>query len=132
MSSHMLDTNTVSSLVRGNAKVLARIRQHEVSAICISSITEGELRYGLAKRPDATSLHLVVNEFLRRAEVMPWDTDAARAFGFLRATMERKGKSLGAFDMLIAAHALSIDAVLVSNDKAFRFVPNLVLEDWTK
>ena len=112
--------------------MLARIRQNEVSAICISSITEGELRYGLAKRPDATSLHLVVNEFLLRAEVMPWDTDAARAFASLRATMEHKGKSLGAFDMLIAAHALSIDAVLVSNDKAFRFAPNLVLEDWTK
>jgi tRNA(fMet)-specific endonuclease VapC len=64
-------------------------------------------------------------------EVLPWDGTVAVRYGALRADLERQGRTLGAIDLLIAAHALTVQAVLVSNDRAFRQVEGLVLEDWT-
>ena len=73
-----------------------------------------------------------MNEFLLRVEILPWDSHAAEAYAALRTACEKKGKSLGAMDMLIAAHSLSSGAILVTNDKAFYNVGHtLSLEDWT-
>jgi tRNA(fMet)-specific endonuclease VapC len=94
-------------------------------------ITEGELRYGLARKPEAKNLHKVVQEFLKRVDILPWNSDAALHYGNLRAELETKGNSLGAFDMQIAAHAFSIGATLVTNDQAFKRVKKLKVEDWT-
>ena len=94
-------------------------------------ITEGELRYGLARKPEAKNLHKVVQEFLKRVEVLAWNSDAAQHYGNLRAELETKGNSLGVFDMQIAAHAFSIGATLVTNDQAFKRVKKLKVEDWT-
>ena len=132
MTRHLLDTNTVSHLVKAHPTVSARVVAVPMTSLCISSITEGELLFGLAKRPGASHLHRIVGEFLRRVDVLPWDSEAAKHYGKLRNEMETVGKSIGALDLLIAAHALSTNAVLVTNDKAFRQVKGLVLQDWTK
>ena len=132
MTQYLLDTNTVSHLVRRHPVVALRVVAVPMASLCISAITEGELVYGLAKRPDATRLHAVAQQFLLRVDVLPWDRAAARRYGALRALMERKGQTLAPLDMQIAAHALSVGAVLVSNDRAFKQVAGLLLEDWSK
>ncbi len=132
MTQYLLDTNTVSQLVRQHPAVARRVVAAPMASLCISAITEGELLYGLARRPDATRLHAVVQQFLLRVDVLPWDRAAARHYGSLRALMESKGQTLAPLDMQIAAHAQSTGAVLVTNDQAFKPVAGLVREDWTK
>ena len=132
MTRYLLDTNMVSYLVKAHPAVSARVVAVPMASLCISAITEGELLFGLAKRPSAKHLHHIVGEFLRRVDVLPWDSAAARHYGDLRNEMETIGKPIGPLDLLIAAHALSTNAVLVTNDNAFRQVKGLALQDWTK
>ena len=73
---------------------------------------------------------MAVKEFLLRVDVLPWDGVAAACYGGVRADMMRQGKLLGALDLLIATHALSVGAVLVTNDQAFFQVADLHVEDW--
>lgn len=128
---YMLDTNTVSYFLKQHPSVTKRITSLPLDSLCLSVITEGELRYGLARKSEAKNLHKVVQEFLKRVEVLAWNSDAAQHYGNLRAELETKGNSLGAFDMQIAAHAFSIGAILVTNDQAFKRVKKLKVEDWT-
>jgi tRNA(fMet)-specific endonuclease VapC len=127
----MLDTNTVSHLVKAHPAVTRRVVDQPMASLCISAITEGELLFGLAKRPEATRLHLVVRELLRRVDVLPWNSEIAERYGPLRADLARLGKGVAPLDLLIAAHALGIDAVLVTSDQALTRIPNLTAEDWT-
>lgn len=127
---YLLDTNTVSRLLREDSGVMRRVARVPARAMAISSITASELWYGLAKRPTSTRRSVVVEEFLRHADVMAFDGAVARRFGELRADLERRGKLLAPLDMQIAAHALSLDLILVSNDAAFRHVEGVQLEDW--
>jgi tRNA(fMet)-specific endonuclease VapC len=92
---------------------------------CISAITEGEIRYGLAKMPHAHKLRSAMEGFLMRIKVLSWGQKEALNYGELRAAMESQGKTLENMDMLIAAHAVSVGATLVTNDKAFRHVRGL-------
>jgi len=131
MKKFMLDTNMVSHLIKEHPVVARRVVAVPMAGLFISAITEGELLFGLAKRPDAKRLHRVVREFLLCVDVLPWDSAIADRYGMIRAVMEGNGKILGALDLLIAAHALSVDAVLVTSDRAFSQVPNLAIEDWT-
>lgn len=131
MKRYMLDTNTVSHLIKEHPAVVARVLAAPMACLCISAITEGELRFGLAKRPDAKRLHLAVGEFLRRVDVLPWDSAVAQPYGAIRADLTRRGEMLAPLDLLIAAHALRARAVLVTNDQAFVRVANLPIEDWT-
>lgn len=128
---YMLDTNTVSHLIKAHPTVAQHVIALPMGSISISAITEGELLFGLAKRPEAKRLHLLVREFLRRVDVLPWQSDIAECYGKLRADLEQQGKILAPLDLLIAAHALGTGAVLVTNDHAFDQVTDLVLEDWT-
>lgn len=127
---YMLDTNMVSHFIKGEASVCNKVVSMPMSELAISAITEGELLFGLAKNIHEKQLHLVVHEFLIRVDRLPWDSDAANCYGALRALMQKKGKVLGNLDMLIAAHALAVGAVLVTNDQAFAQVDGLVIEDW--
>jgi tRNA(fMet)-specific endonuclease VapC len=127
----MLDTNTVSYFVRGHTKVDQRIVATPLASLCVSSITAGELLYGLAKRPMATYMAATVTQFLRRIDVLPWDAGVAERYGVFKAASQRQGKVLGPLDLLIAAHALAVGAVLVTNDRAFSQIEELQLEDWT-
>ncbi len=131
---YMLDTNTVSYIIKGEPVVVRdHLRNVPMAAVCISAITEAELLRGVARKPEAKRLPLAVKEFLLRVEILPWDSDAANAYAQLRTACENEGKPLGAMDMLIAAHSVAVGAVLITNDQAFYNVKHhLTLQDWTK
>ncbi len=110
----------------------ARVIAQPIVAICISVITEAELLFGLAKRPEAKQLHNLVQEFLKRTDVLVWDRAAANFYGRTRAALEKHGRVIGPLDLLIGAHALSLDLPLVTSDRSFRQITGLKIEDWTK
>jgi tRNA(fMet)-specific endonuclease VapC len=128
----MLDTNMVSHLLKQHPAVVRRVVGTPMASLCLSAITAGELLFGLAKRLDAIRLHRAVGELLLRVDVLPWDNDVAKRYGNMRADLARAGKTLAPLDLLIAAHALSAGAVLVTNDGAFRQAGVLDVEDWTE
>lgn len=128
---YLLDTNTVSHLIKRHPQVTQRLLAVPMHQVCLSAITAGELAFGLAKRPEAVALKAAVDEFLRRVEVLPWDEAVAQTYGTLRAQMQSKGTPLAPLDMQIAAHALHLKATLVSSDRAFAQAPDLLMEDWT-
>lgn len=132
MKRYMLDTNTVSHLLKEHPPVMRRLASVPMASLCISAVTAGELHLGLAKRPDAARLHLAIGEFLRRVDAIPWDGVVAKRYGSVRADLIRAGKALGPLDLLIATHALCVDAVLVTNDRVFGQVADLQIEDWTR
>ena len=129
---YMLDSNTIGNLVRNNANVARRVASVDMGSLCISSIVEGEIRYGLAKHPEARRLAFIMGEFLKRVESVPWNGRAAKHYGELRARQEKCGNVLSTIDTLIAAHALSLGITLVTGDKAFQRIEELPVEDWTK
>ena len=127
---YLLDTNTVSHLIKRHPQATQRLLAVPMHSICISAITAGELAYGLAKRPEAVALKTVVNEFLRRVDVLPWDNGVAQTYGTLRAQLQSQGIALSPLDMQIAAHALHVKAVLVSSDAAFRHLSLVETDNW--
>lgn len=129
---YMLDTNIASFIIRGASPALKnKLRSVPMASLCISAVTQGELLYGLARKPDATALKAAVQAFLIRVEVLPWDSETAERYGLLRASLERQGTPLGNLDTLIAAHALASGCTLVTNDQAFMRVAQVQVEDWT-
>ncbi len=132
-SRYLLDTDTASYIIKGNIPaVRRRLVKVPMSQIAISTITEAELQYGVARRPDATRLRTIVSEFLIRLTILPWDSDAAQQYGRLRATLEREGRPMGNLDMSIGAQALASGLVLVTHDQAFKRIGKLKIEDWTQ
>lgn len=133
MSGWMLDTNIASHVIKGDRpEIIQRLASLPIEDIVISSVTEGELLYGLAKRGYPKALSERVRQFLLRVDVLPWDHDVTRTYGDLRAACEAKGVTLAPLDMMIAAHAAATDATLVTRDKAFVRVPeSLRIDDWT-
>ncbi|MBS1813368.1 MAG: type II toxin-antitoxin system VapC family toxin [Acidobacteria bacterium] len=129
---YLLDTNTVSYLVKGRSPA-ARSRMEQVRdhhTITISSVTEAEIQYGLVKRP-SFAFTAAIEEFLTTVQILPWSSQEAAAYATLRLKMEQVGKVLGSMDMLIAAHALSRDAVLVTSDRALHSANHLIsVENW--
>ncbi len=132
MTRYMLDTNTVSHLIKGHPLVARKVVAAPMPSLCISSITAGELLFGLAKRPDAKPLHDIVRAFLLRVDVFAWNGATAERYATIRARMELQGKPLVPLDLLIAAHASDIGATLVTNDPAFGRIAGLRVADWTK
>ena len=128
----MLDTNAASGLVKGQPKVIARFKAEAPDSVCLSAVTEGEMLYGVARRPEARRLRAALNEFLAAIDVLPWTSATARRYANLRAALERQGRPLSALDLMIAAHAVEHDMTLVTNDGAFGAVPGLHIEDWTQ
>lgn len=129
----MLDTSTVSDVLRGRS-LLARERlaglKHGESA-CLSSITEAELRYAVARRPGMAELARAIDKFLAKIEVLPWRREEARVYGLLRAKHEEAGQTGGQLHLLIAAHAVAAGAVLVTNNKALLQIEALkATESW--
>jgi tRNA(fMet)-specific endonuclease VapC len=96
---YLLDTNIASYIIKGNSPTLdRRLVKVPMAQLAISAVTEGELRFGAARLPHATRLHSIIEEFLLRVSVLPWDSDAAH-YGHLRATLERQGKPMGNLDL---------------------------------
>jgi tRNA(fMet)-specific endonuclease VapC len=109
----------------------AKLLAAPLAGLCISSMAEAELLYGLARRPEATALKTAVQAFMHHVDVLPWDGAAAAAYGSLRAALEKQGTPLGNLDTLIAAHALATGSVPVTSDKALKRTPGLMTADWT-
>ncbi|MDO9476125.1 MAG: type II toxin-antitoxin system VapC family toxin [Pseudohongiella sp.] len=130
---YLLDTNIASHIIKGDIpRVRERLAGLPMESIVISAVTEAELRYGVAKRGHPGGLAQRVGEFLIRVETLPWTSEAAEAYGNLRAASEAAGISLAPLDMMIAAHARAVGAILVTRDRAFARLPgNLPIEDWT-
>ena len=132
MSLYLLDTNIASYVIKGDIPaVRRRLVTVPMANVGVSAVTEGELRYGVARRPGATRLAVIVDEFLIRVTIHPWDSETARRYGRLRAAIESEGRPIGNLDMMIAAHALTLGAVLVTHDRAFARITGLKTEDWT-
>lgn len=129
---YMLDTNICIYLIkRKPAAVLRRLESLKISDVCLSSVTLAELEYGVAKSQRREQNRWALTEFLAPLDVLPFDEAAAREYGALRHDLEKAGKPVGSMDMLIAAHALAADTVLVTNDAdEFRHVRSLPVENW--
>jgi tRNA(fMet)-specific endonuclease VapC len=111
--------------------VLERFLSHPVGDIGISSITVAELEYGVSKSRRTTKNRAALAQFLSPLEIASFDRDAAAVYGRLRATLEQKGRPIGSMDLLIAAHALSLNVRLVTNNaREFRRVPQLRVANW--
>jgi tRNA(fMet)-specific endonuclease VapC len=95
-------------------------------------VTEAELRFGVARRPEAAALKRVVEEFLLRVESLAWDSEAARHYADIRASLENRGEPMGNLDLMMAAQARAAEVVLVTHDQGFRRVKGLRVEDWSK
>jgi len=129
---YLLDTNTVSYYIADKPpRVRENLRRVSLQLTAVSSITEAELRYGVARKPAAMRRRASVESFLADVLILPWDSAAARTYGELRAAQERKGRPLSAEDLMIAAHALSLDLALVTHDSVFSHVAGLKTDDWT-
>ena len=133
MTLYMLDTNAASEAMRGHPVFDEKLQALPPGQWCISAVTCSEIRYGVAKRPEAVRLHRIVDEFLRIVPILPWDAKAATRHGELRADLKARGMPIGDFDEMIAAHALALGAVVVTdNTRHFARVPGLVIENWLR
>jgi tRNA(fMet)-specific endonuclease VapC len=130
MPRFMLDADTVSYAIRGEGRVVARLLERQPSEICLSSITWAELRFGVeAKRSE--KLKRAIRSFVKDIAILPFDESAADRFAAVAAALARRGEPIGAFDTLVAAHALSLGlAVVTNNTRHFSRVPGLRLENW--
>ena len=129
---HLLDTNIASYVIKGNfPRVRQRLSRLSSGEVCISTVTEAELRFGAERLPGAVQLRAAIAEFLEAIEALAWDSRAAERYAEVRAGLERSGTPMGNLDMMIAAHALALEAVLVTHDRVFRRLKGLRTEDWT-
>jgi len=128
----MLDTNICIYIIKQQpAAVLKRFLEYQIGDIGISSITLSELRYGVAKSTHQEKNSKALDEFITPLEVVSFDEEAAHAYGEIRATLEKAGTPIGAMDMLIAAHAVSLGIPLVTNNtREFVRITSLNLIDW--
>ena len=104
---YLLDTNSASAILRQWEPICARAASVPLSALAISSVTAGEIHYGLAKRPQATTLTKLVREFLRYTDILPWSDAIVPHYGTLRAALEgsggKGGVTIAPVDLMIAA-----------------------------
>jgi len=129
---YLLDTNAASYAINKKSAAMDRhLAKTPMAELGISAVTEAELRYGAA-RSGSAPLHATVEQFLLGVMIFPWDSEAAREYGELRATLEREGRLMGSLDMMIAAHALALNLILITNDRAFGRIKKLKTENWTK
>lgn len=131
MTLHLLDTNIISDLIKKpQGPILQRITEVGEDSVCTSIIVAAELRYGCAKR-GSKRLTKTVEVLLGELAVLPFDVPADAEYGRIRAELEAVGQPIGGNDLLIAAHARSIDAIVVTaNVDEFQRVSGLKVENW--
>lgn len=134
MALYMLDTDTVSYLIKGKTPALdARVAAVAPKHLCISAVTRGELLYGLELKGGAHRLVQLVDQFLFRVQCLPWDEAAATHFASIAADLHRSGTPIGSMDAMIAGHAMATGAVLVTNNvRHFSRVAGLTVENWSQ
>lgn len=128
----MFDTNICIFIIKQQPiAVLKRFLDYQIGDIGISSITLSELRYGVAKSKHQEKNAKALDEFITPLEVVSFDEEAAHVYGEIRATLEKAGTPIGAMDMLIAAHAVSLGIPLVTNNtREFARIISLNVIDW--
>ena len=130
----MLDTNICIDLIRQRSeRILRRLKRRKLEDLCVSAVTLSELEYGVAKSSDPARNRLALAAFMTPLTVMPYDDRVAAEYGRIRAELERGGMPIGPLDTLIAAHALTLGLTMVtSNEREFRRVPDLNVQNWAK
>lgn len=130
--SYMLDTNICIYLIKKHQEhVINRFKSLHVGDLCISSVTLAELMYGVEKSQHHHKNKAALEEFILPLDIMPFDDEAARHFGTIRTTLEKKCTPIGPLDLMIASHAQHLNKILVTNNvKEFDRVPDLVVENW--
>jgi tRNA(fMet)-specific endonuclease VapC len=128
----LLDTCVVIDLVRGNQDIIRKLKSKSPATVFISTITEFELRFGLVQNPRLKSRSKeVVQAFLSEANILPFRSDESQIAAKLRYELKLKGTPIGAYDVLIAAAALTNDFIFVtSNEKEFNRIEALKIENW--
>jgi tRNA(fMet)-specific endonuclease VapC len=129
---YLLDTNIISALARDPGGPVGRkLGEVDPDLVVTSSAVACEVRYGLAKNPGSRNAARSV-EFLGTMTILPIEATVAVEYAKARASMFARGRSIGGIDLLIAAHALTLDATVVTDDGAFGFVPGLRVENWLR
>jgi tRNA(fMet)-specific endonuclease VapC len=130
---YMLDTNMCIYIIKQKPrKVLETLKKQDARDVCVSVVTLAELAYGVAKSQQKEKNSIALTSFLAPLEILPLSDKAAVKSGEIRATLEIKGQIIGSCDLLIAAHALSENLILVSNNTGeFGRIPGLVLQNWS-
>ncbi len=131
MTRYLLDTNILSDLIRNpQGRAARRIAKVGEDNVCTSIIVAAELRYGCAKS-GSTRLRRAVEELLNEIDVLPFEAPADADYGTIRAALETAGTPIGGNDLLIAAHAKALGAIIVSaNTSEFRRVSGVKVENW--
>ncbi len=129
----LLDTNILSDLVRHpHGRIFDQIKDVGEQNICTSIVVAAELRYGAAKK-DSSRLTMQLEAILHAIDVLAFEQPADAVCGELRTRLERAGESIGANDLLIAAHALTLDHTMVTdNEREFSRIKNLRVENWSR
>jgi len=132
MKRYMLDTDMCSHIIKEHPEsVRQRFQTLAMEQLCVSVVTYAELIYGVERSSSKRINRPIIEDFVLHLDVMNWDTEAADQYGVIRAELEAAGTPIGAMDMMIAAHAKSIKAVLVTNNqKHFTKVKRLKIDNW--
>jgi tRNA(fMet)-specific endonuclease VapC len=132
MSTYLLDTLMFSYIAKGNSPAARRewLRLSSDTAVCLSVITEAEIRYGMARHSLSPGRVRAIEGLLANLQILPWGSAEAVAYAQLRTRLEANGVTLSAMDLLIAAQALAARAVLVTRDPVFARVPDLPIANW--
>lgn len=128
---YLLDTNICIYVINHKPQqVFERFRQYQLGQLAVSSITASELAFGVEKSGSERNKQ-ALKKFLSPLEILPYDEQAVWHYAQLRHDLQSKGQTIGSLDMLIAAHALALDVVLVTNNtKGFERIERLKLENW--
>ena len=128
----LLDANIIAEVVRNPDGPAAHKFSSDPTVCQTSIIVASEIRYGVARKPESKGAKRAL-ALLGELAVIPFEAPADRHYGELRTRLEQAGTPIGANDMLIAAHALALDCVLVTgNEREFRRVPGLKVENWLR
>src|SRR5713226_3107696 len=132
---HLLDTDTASFVIKGRSpEIEAKLAAVPPDRVCVSAVTRAELMYGLKRLPPSHRLHVGVRQFFRIVRVLAWDAEAADWYAEIRHQLTTTGQPIGEMDMMIAAHALSVGAILVTNNiRHFgRIAAPLAVDNWVE
>lgn len=128
---YMLDTNICIYVMNERPAEIKQRFNQQMGQLCISSITLAELHYGANRSRNVAHNLAVIHDFCKHLTVLPFEVEASAAYGRVRAALQKEGKPIGSNDMLIAAHALALELVIVTNnEKEFSRVSGLQCENW--
>ena len=131
---YMIDTDACIAMIKNRPEAMrSRLSSLSLEEVGISSIVAAELWFGVAHSQKKKQNEAALKDFLDYVTFLNWPCEASTLYGKIRTGLQRQGTPIGAMDLLIASHALFLDAVLVTNNtKEFERVPNLKIENWRK